>query len=151
VDARGITLALGGRWQGSYGTCRCPAHDDREPSLKIRDDDRKLDGVDLVCFAGCDWRDVKAELTKIGLLDGIANSGLRISAQIIPTEDDDGDRLRRAANIWRASVPLDGTLAEVYLRQHRKLDVSKLGNLSHALRLSACGWPSQRSWDRTIQ
>jgi putative DNA primase/helicase len=136
VNAHDITIALGGKWQGSYGTCRCPAHNDREPSLKIRDDDRKLDGIDLVCFAGCRWQDVKVELAKIGLLDGIADSGLRISAQIAPPkdDDDDGDRLRRAANIWRASVPLDGTLAELYLRQHRKLDISRLGDLSHVLR-----------------
>ena len=50
---------------------------------------------------------------------------------IVPEEN---DGLRRAANIWRASIPLNGTLAEVYLRQHRKLDVTRLGDLSHALR-----------------
>ncbi len=56
MNAEALTKALGGRWHGSYGTARCPAHDDRSPSLSIRD------GVDgeLVfnCVAGCEWRDI---------------------------------------------------------------------------------------------
>jgi len=37
MTAREITEALDGRWHGTYGTARCPAHDDHEPSLSIRD------------------------------------------------------------------------------------------------------------------
>ena len=59
MDARAITKALGGRWQAHYGVCRCPVHADREPSLKVRDDSRKSDGIDVHCFAGCEWQDVK--------------------------------------------------------------------------------------------
>jgi hypothetical protein len=33
MDAKGITAALRGKWQGRY-----PAHADRTPSLKINDD-----------------------------------------------------------------------------------------------------------------
>ena len=29
MNAESLTKALGGRWHGSYGTARCPAHDDR--------------------------------------------------------------------------------------------------------------------------
>ena len=32
-----MTRALGGRWHGSYGTARCPAHDDRERVNLIAD------------------------------------------------------------------------------------------------------------------
>ena len=34
MTAREITRALDGRWQGAYGMAHCPAHDDREPSLR---------------------------------------------------------------------------------------------------------------------
>ena len=37
MNAQEITKALGGQWHGSYGTAKCPSHDDREPSLSIRD------------------------------------------------------------------------------------------------------------------
>jgi hypothetical protein len=65
-DARAITKELRGRWLGSYGVVRCPAHDDREPSLSIRDG---KDELIVNCFAGCDWRDVKSEFRRLGLLD----------------------------------------------------------------------------------
>ena len=60
MDARVITEALGGKWQGRYGLCRCPAHADGNPSLKISDSDTR--GIDVHCFAGCDWKDIKNEL-----------------------------------------------------------------------------------------
>jgi putative DNA primase/helicase len=46
-----IAKALGGRKVGSAWMARCPAHDDREPSLSITD---TKDGMVLVrCHAGC--------------------------------------------------------------------------------------------------
>ena len=68
MDARAITKALGGTWHGRYGSCPCPAHADKMPSMKVRDDARKGDGIDVHCFAGCDWKDIKAYLAKCGLL-----------------------------------------------------------------------------------
>jgi len=69
MDARALTIALGGRWCSRYGLAACPTHDDRSPSLKIKDDPRKSDGIDLHCFAGCRWQDVKAELQQRGLVE----------------------------------------------------------------------------------
>ena len=40
MDARSLTKALGGRWYGRYGMACCPVHDDRTPSLSIRDGER---------------------------------------------------------------------------------------------------------------
>ena len=56
MTAREVTEALGGRWHGSYGTARCPAHeDDRRPSLSVTDGGG---GGRLVkCHAGRDGRD----------------------------------------------------------------------------------------------
>ena len=52
MNAETIAKALGGRKAGGGWMARCPAHDDREPSLSIRDAD---DGKVLVrCHAGCD-------------------------------------------------------------------------------------------------
>jgi putative DNA primase/helicase len=67
-DARAITKAQAGQWCGSYGRARCPARAHSTPSLKISDDKRKRNGVDLHCFAGCSWQDVKAELPRQWLI-----------------------------------------------------------------------------------
>jgi putative DNA primase/helicase len=64
TSARFLTLALGGRWHGDYGTARCPAHDDRRPSLSIRDGDRG--GALVHCFAHCDQLTVIASLKDLG-------------------------------------------------------------------------------------
>ena len=49
----GVTQTGGNRW-----LARCPAHDDRSPSLSIRECD---DGRSLIhCFAGCETEDVLA-------------------------------------------------------------------------------------------
>lgn len=60
TTAEALAERLGGRRSGRGWMCRCPAHDDREPSLSIRDgaDGRVL----LHCFAGCSPRDVCAAL-----------------------------------------------------------------------------------------
>ena len=70
TPARQITAALRGRWCGEYGMAKCPTHPDgRTPALKISDDPRKADGVDLHCFGGCAWQDVKSDLARAGLLE----------------------------------------------------------------------------------
>ena len=64
MKAETIAKALGGRKAGGGWMARCPAHDDREPSLSIRDADN---GKVLVrCHAGCDQRDVIAALRSRG-------------------------------------------------------------------------------------
>lgn len=71
-SAANIARALGGHRNGEGFLVRCPVpshgqgRGDRRPSLSIRDGDDRL----LVrCFAGCDPRDVLAELRRRGLLD----------------------------------------------------------------------------------
>ena len=65
MNAETIAKALGGRKAGGGWMARCPAHDDREPSLSIRDAD---DGKVLVrCHAGCDQEQVIAALRSRGL------------------------------------------------------------------------------------
>ena len=60
MRAKSLTGQFGGRWHGSYGTARCPAHDDRRPSLSLKDGDsgRLL----LFCHAGCSYQDIVAAI-----------------------------------------------------------------------------------------
>jgi putative DNA primase/helicase len=130
MDARAITKALGGRWQGRFGLCRCPVHADRTPSLKIRDDERKNDGIDVHCFAGCDWKDIKGELVSQGLLSGPTTYKTDSSAL---TVIDESKNIPLALTLWKQSIPLPGSLGETYFTKHRGLKIDAL-NLEHALR-----------------
>ena len=63
--AETIAKALGGRKAGGGWMARCPAHDDRTPSLSIGD---AGDGKVLVrCHAGCDQERVISALRSRGL------------------------------------------------------------------------------------
>jgi putative DNA primase/helicase len=65
MTAETIAKALGGRKAGGGWTASCPAHDDQNPSLSIRDAD---DGKVLVrCHAGCDQEQVIATLRSLDL------------------------------------------------------------------------------------
>src|SRR3546814_2018207 len=110
MSARGITKALNGRWCGSYGLARCPAHDDRTPSLSLSDGD---DGTLLVCcHAGCDSADVLRKLRDRGLLDDIQSRPRPVTR---PRENS-VDRSAAALSIWRESGPAEGTAVETYLQ-----------------------------------
>ncbi|MCW5699261.1 MAG: toprim domain-containing protein [Rhodospirillales bacterium] len=63
MNAAEIIRALSGR----NGMARCPAHQDRNPSLSIRDGES---GLLVTCYAGCDRRDVIAALRQRGLWPG---------------------------------------------------------------------------------
>ena len=63
-DAAAIVKALGGRWHGDSASCRCPAHDDREPSLSVG----VSNGMVLVhCHAGC---------SQAAVIDALRSQGL---------------------------------------------------------------------------
>ena len=116
MTAETIAWALGGRKVGQGWTACCPAHDDREPSLSIRDADGK---VLVRCHAGCNQRDVIAALKERGLWDGKAHSSLRTSRhrKVSPPRPDP-DQVERSAvalSIWHSAVPAEGTPVEAYL------------------------------------
>ena len=95
----------------------CPAHDDSEPSLSIRDAD---DGKLLVhCHAGCNQESVIAALRARGLwpqkgLHPFKRSAPRAAATRQPDRGD-AKRTEAALAIWRATTPADGTRVEAYL------------------------------------
>ncbi len=121
TTARQITTALKGRWHGSYGMVSCPSHaDGKTPALKISDDPRKSDGIDLICFAGCPWETVKRDLARGGLLEAFERKGgtpwpkLKFPSQEPATPQDD-NRQEIATEIWQATEPIENTLAAIYL------------------------------------
>jgi hypothetical protein len=141
--ARAIVKSLGGMWTNNYGLVRCPCHDDRKPSLKIKDDPNKRDHLDVVCFAGCDWRDIKSELAKRGLIEasrGISttrSTWVSIADSIPKPKKFDLSpeaRTQIALQIWSQSIPLTGTLGFRYFVERRGLHIGLLDDLSHALR-----------------
>ncbi len=119
MRAESIARALGGRKAGSGWSARCPAHDDRTPSLSLRETG---EGKVLVrCHAGCDQDQVIAQLKASGLWTQNGPRVFRHAASrrvIKPTEPDhdDSKRTEAALSIWQAAKPAGGTLVESYLR-----------------------------------
>jgi putative DNA primase/helicase len=115
MTAATIAKALGGRKAGGAWMARCPAHDDREPSLSIADSD---DGKVLVrCHAGCEQHRVIAVLRARGIWSvegrrGTASSQLRAGGDAAA----DTGRTKSALRMWGATSPAGGTLVENYLR-----------------------------------
>jgi hypothetical protein len=119
MRAETIAKALGGRKTGRGWMACCPAHDDREPSLSIRDAD---DGKVLVrCHAGCDQGRVIAALRSRRVWDKDGHRYRRFS-RLVPRitandqpDRDDIKRSQRALGIWQSTRPAGGTLVETYL------------------------------------
>lgn len=112
--ARQIVWQLGGTWHGSYAMCRCPAHDDRTPSLSVKAGET---AVLFHCFAGCTGAAVTAALRENKILvHSDTNRGL-------PPNEKNFTQL--AKNIWDDALPIPGTLAERYL-ESRAIDPSGL-------------------------
>jgi putative DNA primase/helicase len=118
VKAEAIARALGGHRAGGTWMARCPAHDDREPSLSITD---ARNGKVLVrCHAGCDQHDVIAALRARGAWER-ERSPMRLASTIHrqPSLERDDEVIKRTAAalaIWRASRSAEGTPVETYLR-----------------------------------
>ena len=119
-DARRIVAALKGRWAGKSGMCRCPAHEDRTPSMSVSE---TRDGRVLVhCFAGCSQEAVIGALKAAALwpegrviADPSYPSYLTTPADGM-TNRDERRRREAARTIWAEAAPIAGTLGERYLR-----------------------------------
>ena len=109
MRAEAITRTLGGQWHGSYGTARCPAHDDRSPSLSLKDG---RDGEMLLhCFAGCEFHRIRDALS----------SRLALSPSAAPATEKragQGDTAKAwlVDKLWAQSRAIGGSQAERYLR-----------------------------------
>lgn len=129
MNAETIAKALGGRKAGGGWLARCPAHEDRNPSLAIHDAD---DGKVLVCcHAGCDQGRVIGFLRSRGLWDENSHREFtrptpRSVANNRPDRDDakrsgrrspSGAPRRRQAARW--SRPISSFAACIFHRRRR--------------------------------
>jgi putative DNA primase/helicase len=117
MNAEAIARALEGRKAGRTWMARCPAHEDREPSLSIVD---ARGGKVLVrCHAGCDQPDVIAALRLRGLWGERGYSRFTRPAPRAGGTNragwDEGSRTEAALVIWKAAIPARGTPVEAYL------------------------------------
>ena len=120
MTAEILARVLGGRRTGNHWMAPCPTHEDREPSLSIRDSDN---GKVLVhCHAGCDQSLVIGELRSRGMWDNARDYRTpptrNQASQVfkVPTAQGDSDRTAAALRLWRSALPASGTPAEIYLR-----------------------------------
>jgi Toprim domain len=129
IAARIAHVLRGAPIAGGGFICRCPlpthgaGRGDRKPSLSIKDGHARL----LVrCYAGCEGRDVLAELRRSGLLDDAPDRvprhrpGNRVIGSFAPRTDNYQRQQReKAAWLWSHRRPIEGTPAEYYLREVR--------------------------------
>lgn len=113
-DGRMLVERLGGRWSGSGGVCRCPAHDDRRPSLSVRVGGKSLL---LHCFAGCRTTDVLRALRAAGQPLAEPLQGLPGSERSDGGAKGSARSAAAALRIWGGARPIAGTPAERYLEK----------------------------------
>lgn len=121
LDRRGEALVhrLGGTWKHGGGMCRCPAHEDRSPSLSVRVGDSALL---FKCFGGCTIAEILRALRRDRIdISGRPDSGHRAAAH-------SQQRSTAALRLWREAGPIKGTPAARYLAGRR------IHQTSHALR-----------------
>jgi hypothetical protein len=68
ADPEAITRALGGDWYGTYGCAPGPGHSRKDRSLKISAHPTDPNDVILHSFAGDDYKSIKDDLRRQGLL-----------------------------------------------------------------------------------
>ena len=148
MKAGTIARALGGRKVGSNWMARCPAHDDRDPSLSVQN---AGDGKVLVhCHAGCDQTRVIAALRSRGLWEdnghrqGCFRRGQQRRAENQPDRLD--DKRAHAMTIWQSATAACGTPVETYLRS-RGLNIPPPQNLRFHAGLKH---PSGNMWPAMI-
>ena len=120
MNAETLARALGGHRTGSHWMAPCPTHEDRDPSLSIRDADN---GKVLVhCHAGCGQSLVVGELRSRGLWDDAhvcrrqPTAGHLPKSSNAPPAQEDSERTAAALRLLRSAAPAAGTAAETYLR-----------------------------------
>ncbi|ATY34399.1 virulence-associated protein E [Sphingomonas psychrotolerans] len=118
--ASGLVTRLGGVWRPSGTMCRCPAHNDRTPSLSVRVGDSSLL---FKCFAGCNGVEILRAIRRLNFEVPVSPASGSTGAS-----DRDAAMAERARMLWGEALPIGDTPADAYLASRGIL------NLSPALR-----------------
>jgi hypothetical protein len=135
MNAAELVKRLGGRMHGHYGLARCPAHEDRSPSLSISDG--AAGRILVKCHAGCNGHRVIDALRRQGSWPDAANNPPALTEaerdrQHQQEAERESQRLRRddfIEHLWRQTwadaKPAPGSPIERWL-EHRGIDGAKL-------------------------
>jgi len=110
ATARRICESRGGKWSGARGMARCPAHDDRTPSLSVSLGQK---AILFHCFEGCDQQSVLAALAREGFEAPALFSGPTTTDLPEPTSTRKPSAA--ALRIWREAQALRASPAKAYL------------------------------------
>lgn len=127
-QAEHITKALNGKWYGHYGIAFCPCHNNtKTPALSIKYD-QHTSKLLVFCHSVCDSRDILNEFRLRGLIQG---ESLYYSTYTNkpPTKHKENDYTDYIQSLISESYPIEGTLAERYLRDTRKITCELSPNL----------------------
>jgi putative DNA primase/helicase len=118
VSAEDIARALGGRRSGAGWVCKCPSHDDHDPSLRINERDGK---VLVKCWGGCEQNDVIGALRRKGLWSRSITLGSKPEGRPLTVGDaaglDSTSRPRDPMKPWRNGSPfVRGSTVDTYLK-----------------------------------
>lgn len=118
TDAQSLTVRLGGRWHGSYGTAPCPVC---QPENRRNQDALTLAngyaGLLMNCKkSGCDFREM---MLAAGIMKGdrYPPDPAIIAARESEAKAEAAKRERKAQRLWSEAQPIHGTPAEAYLRR----------------------------------
>jgi hypothetical protein len=144
IDVRAIAAALGGQVVGAGKIlCPGPGHSRSDRSLAVKLDSRAPDG--FMCFSHCrdDWKECRDYVRqRLGLPEWQPGderqrsipahrvaawdfAAVEAEANDVPAAftDEELTRIANAQRIYHEGCDSRGTLAETYLREHRKLDL----------------------------
>jgi len=107
MNAAELARALHAKRSGNQWSCKCPAHDDKTPSLIFW---QGHSAIRFKCYSGCSPEDVIAALRKRGLWE---QNGADKSGQSLAREQSDNRKL--ALDIWGEARSISNTAAEYYL------------------------------------
>jgi hypothetical protein len=137
MTAAAIAGELKGRRTGPASwTAKCPAHEDRSPSLSIRDRDGK---ILIHCFSGCDQKAVIAALHQRGLWPSHDPNLPEPS----PAQIEEYKRIRRESLLFADTA---AAMAQAALEELSDTDSERFGMTSFLLALRISPEAEYRAW-----